>query len=793
MDFIVNVIKEEDSKEFSALTSIAYSPSEKHIVYAVRDDQTLLMYDAKSAEKLPAEINVGVHISSFSWFPAGNHVANIFACVCSDGTLRFLKSNGTLEKKVKAHRGAGICIKWNYDGSSLVTSGEDGEVKIWSRNGNLRAKLAEFSEAVYALCWGEKDMNESIVIAHGNKLCIVGTQSKGGTTEWEGLPKDRGIILAVDWNRLNGLIVVGGEDCIFRIFDSTGMLLHTSSALGNALTSLSWRPCGTSFLVGSYDTICLCDSSGLVQCQKCVRVGSIMDIAWNADGMQIACASAGGSIVLSNLVGQRYHGGDFIVTVVDHSLINVCNCETQDNKDSIRELEFHRGTIDCLAMSLNRLVVCTSSQCYIYNLRTLAPPATFDLRCNVSLVIASPQYFAICSLTAGVKIYSMEGRHVSSLRFPLRSDLLTKDNLSLSSVTVALIDQTNKKVIHLFDTLTGKQVDGKMGEIKHDTEIRILALSQWRGLNQEDRQLVFLDCKKELYIFPVIAGSGAQGSRMMLLQKIKIGTQIETFAWYMDEKADILATISGSRYTVWYNPGVIYYDKELSFLAKESRDLPEGSKNSSILTFRGSTMDIKTIDGVVMKVATSTYPTILYELVSSSRWEKAVHLCRLIECPRLWAACAGLALQYEELETLETALCALMEVEKVQYIKKVRDIKCIERRNVELMLYKKCDPEQAISILLQAKPPLIYRAIKVNIRLHRWEKALELAVKSAKSAKESFICVVLWYRQKFLDAQMKTIAEDDSRNFRTYFEKFPSIDEQHVRLLRENARVQENR
>uniref|UniRef100_A0A7S2PKR8 IFT80/172/WDR35 TPR domain-containing protein n=2 Tax=Leptocylindrus danicus TaxID=163516 RepID=A0A7S2PKR8_9STRA len=109
------------------------------------------------------------------------------------------------------------------------------------------------------------------------------------------------------------------------------------------------------------------------------------------------------------------------------------------------------------------------------------------------------------------------------------------------------------------------------------------------------------------------------------------------------------------------------------------------------------------------------------------------------------------------------------------------------------MLYKKCDPEQAISILLQAKPPLIYRAIKVNIRLHRWEKALELAVKSAKSAKESFICVVLWYRQKFLDAQMKTIAEDDSRNFRTYFEKFPSIDEQHVRLLRENARVQENR
>lgn len=472
-----------DQSKLDVLTSIAYNPSDKHLVYAVRDDQTMLVYDTKNMEKLPADIDVGVHISSMSWFPAGgNHSTNIFACVCSDGTLRFVKSNGTLEKKVKAHRGAGICVKWNYDGSSLVTSGEDGEVKIWSQNGNLRAKLADFPEAVHAICWGEKDMNESIVIAHGNKLCIVGTQSKGGTTEWEGLPKDRGIILAVDWNQINGLIISGGEDCMYRIFSPSGMLLHTSSAFEHVLNSLSWRPCGTAFTVGSYDTICLCDSNGLILCRKSIQVGSIMEMAWNADGMQVACACADGGIVLSDLVGQKYHGGDYTATVVNHSLISVCKCENPDKSGDERELEFHRsvavaafrtvflslhysiidrffatltlsllliayrGNVVRLAMSFNRLIVCTSSQCYIYDHRSLAQPPTFDLRCSVNLIITSPKYFALCSLTMGVRIYSMEGRHISSLRFPLRSELLTNDNISLSSDMVAIIDQTNKKV-----------------------------------------------------------------------------------------------------------------------------------------------------------------------------------------------------------------------------------------------------------------------------------------------------------------------------------------------------------
>ena len=54
-------------------------------------------------------------------------------------------------------------------------------------------------------------------------------------------------------------------------------------------------------------------------------------------------------------------------------------------------------------------------------------------------------------------------------------------------------------------------------------------------------------------------------------------------------------------------------------------------------------------------------------------------------------------------------------------------------------------PEEAESILLQASPPLIYHAIKLNVRLFRWARALALATKHKRH-----IDVVLYYRQKFL-------------------------------------------
>lgn len=74
----------------------------------------------------------------------------------------------------------------------------------------------------------------------------------------------------------------------------------------------------------------------------------------------------------------------------------------------------------------------------------------------------------------------------------------------------------------------------------------------------------------------------------------------------------------------------------------------------------------------------------------------------------------------------------------------MKQIPSEEGRHAEMALFRR-QPEEAERILLQASPPLLHRAIKMNIALFRWGRALELAVKN-----RAHIDTVLAYRQRFL-------------------------------------------
>jgi intraflagellar transport protein 80 len=81
---------------------------------------------------------------------------------------------------------------------------------------------------------------------------------------------------------------------------------------------------------------------------------------------------------------------------------------------------------------------------------------------------------------------------------------------------------------------------------------------------------------------------------------------------------------------------------------------------------------------------------------------------------------------------------------QAEYVKFIKDIPSEEGRQAEIAMYRR-QPDEAERILLQASPPLIYRAIKLNLRIFRWGRALELAVKH-----KSHLDTVLAYRQKHL-------------------------------------------
>jgi intraflagellar transport protein 80 len=98
----------------------------------------------------------------------------------------------------------------------------------------------------------------------------------------------------------------------------------------------------------------------------------------------------------------------------------------------------------------------------------------------------------------------------------------------------------------------------------------------------------------------------------------------------------------------------------------------------------------------------------------------------------------------------------------VEYIQYIKAIPSEEGKQAELALYRR-HPDEAERILLQASPPLVYRAIKLNLNLFRWTRALDLAIKH-----KSHMETVLAYRQKYLQSFER---EEVNQKFMQYFKQ----------------------
>lgn len=120
---------------------------------------------------------------------------------------------------------------------------------------------------------------------------------------------------------------------------------------------------------------------------------------------------------------------------------------------------------------------------------------------------------------------------------------------------------------------------------------------------------------------------------------------------------------------------------------------------------------------------------------------------RFVRAEPLWAALAALSLSSRyHLDTAEIALAAIRAVDKLAWVSHVKALPLMELRNAEMALYRR-QTDEAEAILLQSSPPLIYRAIKLNIRAARWERALTIAQQH-----NVHVDTVLLYRQQLLQS-----------------------------------------
>jgi len=706
----VNTWHTKKHTEFA--TGVSWSGANE--LLSVGDDKTIWQWTV-DGEPQAQLMEVDCCCTDLLWYPStqGQKGSDVFVVGCTDGTFKLVSKVGRIEKVVAAHQGAVTALKWSNDGTSLATCGEDGLIKSWSRTGMFRAQLAQASGTIYTLCWSPE--SDSMLFSDGKHLVIRPLQPSSKQTKWKAHDAP---VLKADWNPVNNLIVSGGEDCKYRVWDAYGRQLYASAAVEFSVSSVAWAPNGRYFAVGSFNMLRLCDKTGWSHSREQPNCGSVFNLSWTADSTQVAGASGSGTVLFGHLLDREVSCSPLEVKQTEPTSLSVTNVL----EDTQEELQF-KDRVTEMSLTANHLVVVTATQCVIFATTNWSTPHILELRGTVSLILQAPAHFAMVDTANGLQVLNFDGRLISQPRFQgMQPELLSTQSVGYSSDTLAIIDQADTKVVRLFDPLTAKQ----LGSVQHTIDVEVVALSQSKGM----RRLALVDRNRDLYITPV---QGAQ-------ELYKLHIMVDSVRW--SDADNSLAAVADGQVYVWYYPEVVYMDRELLPMTLSKQQSSDLGKTAEIVDFRTTRVQIRRSDGAVMTFCVSPYPSILEKYCVAAEWEPALRLCRYVKSTELWACLAAMAVCGKELHTAEVAYAAIDQVDKLLYMCHIKELPTVEAREAELLLFRRRKAE-ALQVLVQAG--WIYRAIKMCIRLHQWQQAFELARKHTQH-----IDTVLYYRKKYL-------------------------------------------
>lgn len=504
-----------------------------------------------------------------------------------------------------------------------------------------------------------------MVIGHGKSLVIKSLQASKKNLQWNA---HDGIVLCVDWNVSNGNIISGGEDCVYKVWDSFGRQLYASRPMEHVITSIAWSPNGESFAVGSYNILRLCDKVGWTHCRERTKSGSILSIQWTNDGTQLAAAGGNGSVLFAQIIDRRFEWKNTEVILIAPRKLRVQDVLQETTED----IELSRDRVVEIGLGFEQLIVTTTTQCYIYSLSNLNTPIIMEIRSPVYFLHLCKRHFLTVDQINGIQIISYEGRVLCTPKFQsLRPEFLTRDMAALSPDTVVIVDGVDNKQLQVLDATSGRF----HGKIVHPgmVEIQHVALNQLNYGNQE-RLLVFTDRNRDLFVAALFAagsgggnavGAGAGASGVLTCPLFKLHAHVESFAF--NDETNVLVGLTDGRMLFWHHPEIAFTDRDLLPASIVSLDASDYGRSAQIVSFSANRVALRKIDGSVVYTASSSDIPLLDELMRAGKWDEAVRLSRHQKSNVLWASLASTALSKRQLDTAEIALAELNEVAKVLY------------------------------------------------------------------------------------------------------------------------------
>ncbi|VDN53941.1 unnamed protein product [Dracunculus medinensis] len=651
------------------------------------DDRKLLRWNLLNAEAhMMTQLSGNFYPTSLNWFPRNQskQPSDIFVITSTEGKFYLFNRSGKIEKSVEAHRGAALCARW---------SGEDGSVKMWSKNGMLRSVLSQNGTPVYCISWSGDSSH--ILYCCGQNCFIKVLKVQMSPIKWKA---HDGVVLCVDWSCNSNLIITGGEDCKYKVWDNYGRPIFSSSSHCYPITSISWNVEGDLFIVGAYNMLRLCDKVGWSHSLENLNTGSILNISWSPDSTQFVGACANGHVVHCQIIERRVSWHNIEAIQSKRKIIDVRDVTSELGRE---KLEI-KDRITKLALGFDHLVVTTTKQCYIFSIKNWNTPIITNLKeCAVSLILPNVS----------------------------KGDILYEKTVAVSNDTTAIRDRFDPKTIHIFETATARTAGD--GKIVHSNDIVEIAIDQCGSA--DERKLAFIDTSCDCYIISVRSYSAKN-------RIAKLGTMITKICF--NDTSNILAGLQDNQLIIWTYPGVVFVDRDLLpkiIINKECRDF---GRSQQIISFIGNHISIRRSDGCLVPCGIPPFAVILISYIHSLKWDQAITLCRKMKEEHLWAILAAMAVDLNNFYAAEIAYAALDEVEKVNYLSSFRTLTSKEAK-LAMMHGFKGNISKAESMFIQSGD--FFKAIMLNISMFRWQRALELAIKY-----NMHLDTVIGYRQKFL-------------------------------------------
>ncbi|XP_076675332.1 intraflagellar transport protein Oseg5 isoform X3 [Andrena cerasifolii] len=727
------------------VTCVAWSSAEE--IYSCGEDHLLIVWHLEGGtahSSVVTEFPDDFYATDMQWHPRPNYAVlitkkqslDVLLITTADGKYHLINKNGRIEKSIDAHKGATTVGRWSSDGSALLTAGEDGLIKVWSRSGMLRSVIVRATFPILSAAWSPDCT--TVLYSQGAHLIF---QSLNSNSKPRKLLAHDGFILVLCWSHTHGLVVSGGEDCRYKVWDPNGTQLFCSNVCNHPITAVSWSYAGNNFAVGSFNTIKLCDKTGWSHSLEKINAGSIYSIAWSSDSTQVAMACSNGTVLTGHIIDRRLEWNNYEATLVKRKIIEVRNVtneirETLDISDRVVQLEFR----------FDHLVVITPAQCHIYSVKNWNTPAIFDLKnTNVSAVLLAEKHFLLVEWSS-VSLYSYQGRLLGTPKWKgMTQERLYPPCVSLCSDTLVIRSQSNEKLLHVLEVAYNKPIT-ETQPYTHLQSIARVVLNHIGGPN--DRQVALIDVNKDLFLISIrTTGFG---------RVCKIAAMAQDIEWAAD--ANVLAAMLDATLSVWLCPNCVHYsDRKIIRKTRIDKESSEFGKQPSIASVYNGMVMVRRGDGALVASSFYTFFISLHQHILNKRWKEALSLCRIAQNEILWTCMAVMATDNKELSAAEEAYAAIWRFDKVDYIQYIKGLPSKTERLAEMALLSG-DLLTAEGILLQNG--LVGEAIRINIEVYNWNRALELAIRHKKQQYE-----VLDTRRKYLQVINK---EETNQSFLAY-------------------------